>query len=269
MHPVLVDFEIWGERWTLYAYGAGMTLSVVTVTLLGWLIAVRRGLPVRPSFVYCATIALVMPIGSRILYWAMNPQRRESDPDLLTRIQFSGFYMSGGFVAAIVVALVVCRWYRLDGWRMIDALAPALGLGGTVLRLGCFLNGCCFGHPTSLPWGVTFPVGSPAHLQQLADRFDLLFNKPLPVHPTQIYEMAAASIAAAIAWLLYRPRVPKGVPALAAGVWFLAVRWLERYFRADGLSGPGPQWLPALAYTTLILLCLAAIFRRYSTHMSA
>jgi phosphatidylglycerol---prolipoprotein diacylglyceryl transferase len=269
MHPVLLDFELWGQRWTLHAYGAGMSLSVATVALLGWWIAVRRGLPVRPSFVYCAAIALVMPIGSRILYWAMNLERREADGDLLTRMQFSGFYMSGGFIAATVTALVVGRWFRLDGWRMIDALAPALGLGGAIQRWSCFLNGCCFGHPTTLPWGVTFPMGSPAHLDQLADRFDLLFTGPLPVHPTQLYEMAAAFIAAAIAWLLYRPRVPKGVPALAAAIWFLAVRWLERYLRADGLSGPGPQWLPALAYAVLISFCLATVFRRYSTHMSA
>jgi phosphatidylglycerol---prolipoprotein diacylglyceryl transferase len=268
MHPVLLDFELWGSRLTIYAYGAGMVLSVLTVAILGWAIAKRRGLPVWPSLVYTAAIALVMPIGSRALYWAMNPELRESEPDLLTRMQFSGFYMSGGFVAAVAVALIVCRLFRLNGWRMIDALAPALGLGGVVLRCGCFLNGCCFGNPTSLPWGVTFPAGSPAHLHQVADRFDLMFTRSLPVHPTQLYEMTACLIAAAVAWLLYRPRVPDGVPALAAAAWFLAFRWVERYLRADGLLGIGPEWLSTAAYAALIMLCVAAIFRRFSTTVS-
>ena len=264
MCPILLDFEFWGERLRLHAYATGMTLSVLIVALLGWRIAVRRGLPKWPSFAYCVSIAVAMPVGSRVLYWAMRPEQRAADPELLTSLQFHGFYMSGGFLLAVVTAAAGCWLLRLDGWRMVDAIAPALGLAGVAQRVGCFLNGCCFGHPTSLPWSVTFPFGSPAHRCQLADRFDLLFTGPLPVHPTQLYEMVATLVAAGLAWQLHRPNIPNGVPALVATAWFLGFRWLERFFRADGMAGASPQWLVSCIYAAVILLCFAAIHKRYT-----
>jgi phosphatidylglycerol---prolipoprotein diacylglyceryl transferase len=262
VHPILLDFDIFGQSLKIHSYGAAMTAAVVVIALTGWVIAARRGVPGRPALAHSLAIALAMPIGSRILYWAIKPEWGLSRPELLAQPQFNGFYVSGGLAAALLVGLFVCRIFRLSVWRMADTIAPALGIGGAVLRLGCFLNGCCFGRPTSAPWGVTFPAGSPAHLHQAAERFDLLFAGPLPVHPTQLYEMAASLIAAAIAWLLYRRRCPDGVPALAAAIWFLAFRWMNTHLRADGLSSPGPVWLSTAIYAALLLLCAAALFWR-------
>lgn len=265
MHPILLDFELWGRRLTIHAYASGIVLSIATVALLGWLTAVRRRLPGWPSFAYCAAIALAMPVGSRLFYWASHPELQQSEPNLLTRADFGGFYMSGGLIAALLVSFVACRLLRLNDWRMLDAAAPALGIGGAILRIGCFLNGCCFGNPTSLPWGVTFPIGSPAHRHQVGEQFDLLFREPLPVHPTQLYEMAACLLAATIALLLHRRRVPDGVPALTACLWFLFFRWFERYLRADGQSNIGPSCLPAVAYATALAICVLAALARYRT----
>jgi phosphatidylglycerol---prolipoprotein diacylglyceryl transferase len=265
VHPILLDIELFGQPLKVHAYGAAMVSAVVVIALVGWAIAVRRGVPGRPALVHSLAIALAMPIGSRLFYWAVKSEWGLSQPELLARPQFNGFYVSGGLAAALLAGLFVCRIFHLRVWRMADAIAPALGIGGAILRLGCFLNGCCFGHPTSAPWGVTFPVGSPAHLHQGAERFDLLVTGPLPVHPTQLYEMAAALIAAAIAWLLYRRQCRDGVPALAAAIWFLVFRWMNAHLRADGFLGSGPAWLQTAIYAALLLLCASILLWRVKT----
>jgi phosphatidylglycerol:prolipoprotein diacylglycerol transferase len=82
-----------------------------------------------------------------------------------------------GVILAILGTLVYCRLKRLSVLDMFDYFAPTLGIGLVLTRIGCFLNGCCFGTPTDLPWGVTFPVGSIPHA--------IFGNAHL--HPAQIY----------------------------------------------------------------------------------
>jgi len=60
---------------------------------------------------------------------------------------------------------------------VFDYFAPALGLGLFLGRIGCFCNGCCFGTPTDLPWGIAFPVGS----------IPWFVYGTQPLHPSQLY----------------------------------------------------------------------------------
>ena len=71
-----------------------------------------------------------------------------------------------------------------------DAFALAITLGHAIGRIGCFLGGCCFGTECHLPWAVTYPEGSVAHMTQLMhDMIPETAIASLPVHPTQIYEI--------------------------------------------------------------------------------
>jgi phosphatidylglycerol:prolipoprotein diacylglycerol transferase len=69
------------------------------------------------------------------------------------------------------------RRKNLPALGMLDLLSPGVAIGIFVARWGCFFNGCCFGIPTELPWGVTFPEGSMPHY---------IFGTQ-HLHPTQIY----------------------------------------------------------------------------------
>ena len=68
------------------------------------------------------------------------------------------------------------KWKGLSFWKCADLLAPSVAIGYAITRIGCFLNGCCYGAPTSLPWGVRFHEHG--------------FLTP-PSHPTQLYATAA------------------------------------------------------------------------------
>jgi phosphatidylglycerol:prolipoprotein diacylglycerol transferase len=84
-------------------------------------------------------------------------------------------------------------------WTTCDAFAPGIALGQAVGRIGCLLAGCCYGHPTDLPWAVTFTdplaasnVGTPLGIS---------------LHPTQLYESLAALfiLVVLLSWERKRP----------------------------------------------------------------
>src|SRR5690606_30254778 len=89
-------------------------------------------------------------------------------------------------------------------WRpFYDRLTVLVGITFALVRTGCFLGGCDYGVPTSLPWGVRFPADSPAATDHAHRGLSRLGAASLPVHPTQLYEVLVAVLAtaAALAWL--------------------------------------------------------------------
>jgi phosphatidylglycerol:prolipoprotein diacylglycerol transferase len=115
-------------------------------------------------------IILVSAIaGSRFFYVIRHLEEFEGHPwDMINPIQSSGeigiggLSMFGGFVLAIVCSMVYLHLKKLNLWKITDLLAPSVMLGLAVARVGCFLNGCCFGLPTQSSLGVIFPPNSPA-----------------------------------------------------------------------------------------------------------
>jgi phosphatidylglycerol:prolipoprotein diacylglycerol transferase len=100
-----------------------------------------------------------------------------------------GLTYYGGFIFAVAFAYYYVRKYKLGWWRTADLAAPGIMLGLVCGRLGCFLNGCCFGKPTSSWVGVVFPQ-----------------HPHVPVHPTQLYESAACFVVFTILYYVVRPR---------------------------------------------------------------
>lgn len=71
-----------------------------------------------------------------------------------------GLNLYGGILTAVILSYLYIRSKRLSVLQIFDLFAPTVGLGLIFTRVGCFLNGCCFGTPTGLPWGVSFPPNS-------------------------------------------------------------------------------------------------------------
>src|SRR5436190_1980147 len=102
----------------------------------------------------------------------------------------------------LAIAFLVGTWIAMGEARRLhldEDKLPSVALGTMFGRVGCFLNGCCYGRPTSLPWGVTFPPDSFAGLE---------FGNA-KVHPSQLYFAAAGLLLFAVCWFLRtRIRVP-------------------------------------------------------------
>ena len=104
-------------------------------------------------------------LGARILYILVNLSYFRDHPMDSFKVWEGGLVFYGGFFLAAFVGFIFTRYrgYAVD--EVADCLAPALALGQSIGRWGCFFAGCCYGKPTSLPWGVQFK--DPASLAQL------------------------------------------------------------------------------------------------------
>ncbi|HUE01660.1 MAG TPA: prolipoprotein diacylglyceryl transferase [Bryobacteraceae bacterium] len=188
-----------------------------------------------------------------IPYYVQNPGEIFS----LSTLQAGGVFY-GGLIAALIASTVYMRRHRLPPLLTADVFAPGIALGHSIGRLGCFAAGCCWGRPTSLPWGVTFtnPI---AHE---------LVGVPLDIklHPTQLYESAAELIIFAILyWRIPRPHAPGAIISLYL-ILYSAVRFLVEFVRYHEQANPfgGPfntsQWI------SLFLAALGAAYFLRRTH---
>ncbi|MFZ5974854.1 MAG: prolipoprotein diacylglyceryl transferase family protein [Bacillota bacterium] len=154
----------------------------------------------------------------------------------LMKVDLGSFTLYGGLLLGAAAAYLLCVALRLPKRRYFDALAPVCGIGIAVSRIGCMINGCCFGLPAQLPWSVAPPYGGAAHQMQLDSgqigTFMGLPEPPLPIHPTQAYELIAALLAAGLAVYLIKKRVRDGIPAAAFGLSLSTLRLIIFFFRA-------------------------------------
>lgn len=115
-------------------------------------------------------------IGARLFFVLHYFDKFKSNPLEIFAIWQGGLELAGGVTAAIIVILFYMWYHKLPIRRYLDVLAIGLMLALFFGRIGCFLNGCCYGKPTDLPWGVRFPYDSFAYRSQISA--DLERNRP-------------------------------------------------------------------------------------------
>ena len=132
----------------------------------------------------------------------------EGIPGVLN-VAAGGLTVFGSLPTAAIAAWRFAARRGLSLPRLADCIAPGLLLGLAIGRLGCFLNGCCYGGLCDLPWGTRFPAESPPWLDQAARGLiraegDGPLPRSLPVHPAQIYAAIDAAILSLLA-VAYTP----------------------------------------------------------------
>ena len=181
MYPVLFrigDFEITSFG-VLVAIGSLIGIWIFQRELT------RKGLPEAGVD---AGIAGVLGglVGAKLL-WTIEHVGDGPITDLL--FSRGGMSWFGGFLGGVGAGIWMLRRRGIPVMAGLAAASPGLALGHAIGRIGCFLVGDDYGRPTDLPWGVAFPEGLPP--------------TDIPVHPTQLYEMAALL---PVVWLLIRWR---------------------------------------------------------------
>ena len=126
-------------------------------------------------------VVILISIGGYVgtkLYYIFEEPRLFFQQPLQVFFSLSGSGWFGGFLTCLVLLYIYLRRRGVSMLRFLDVLAPAIPLGIIFGRFACFLAGDgCYGIPTDLPWGMSFPNG--------------VLPTLLTVHPTQLYEMAA------------------------------------------------------------------------------
>jgi phosphatidylglycerol---prolipoprotein diacylglyceryl transferase len=275
MHPILARFTIGGAEVVLTAYSTLYVLAWVTAIVVATIVAWRRGFSWWRALLTFAIALAVGIVGARLLDLAVAWGYYAEDTSRIWAFEFRGFSLYGGLILALIAGALLSRAFRQDLWRLADSTVPSLAAGIVLMRTGCFLNGCCFGRVTSLPWGVTFPVGSPAWAHQLLTGETGLLSfgaYPKPVHPTQLYEIVAAAVFGGLAtWLLLRGRsspshrTPTGVPFLVFALGFTLFRLGDDFLRARLPVFALPAWFYPVLYVFLSAVVTALIVWRART----
>jgi phosphatidylglycerol:prolipoprotein diacylglycerol transferase len=174
-------------------------------------------------------------VGARLLYILQNLNAFARDPVSVFRVWEGGLSFHGGVVGGAIGIIWFLRRHKLPVLKVGDVIMPCLLLGLGWGRIGCFMNGCCYGKVCKdLPWAVTFPEGSPAYLWHLES--GLIGDhaaRCLPVHPVQVYSsISAVGLALFLVWVLSRKRFDGEVMVCAAGTYGV-LRFLLEFLRDD------------------------------------
>lgn len=256
MHPVLAQLALGGTTLTLYAYGSFLALAACTAGVLFVRGTGRLGVAPRAALALYLVATLAGLAGARLLDAAVNPSRYVADPARLVSTDLHGFALYGGLAASVAVGAAWSRHHGISMRRVADATVPAVAAGIVLLRIGCFLNGCCAGVATTLPWGVVFPSNAVGFERDLLDGHIPLFGAvgaPTAVHPTQLYELAAALLLAVVARTVARFGAAPGTPALVFAAGFMVFRAANQALRPSSIDAV----LPTAA---LVAIYLAAGF---------
>lgn len=258
MYPFLFHLPFGQE---VSSYGFFMALAAVTGFFGTLLLTHRCGFPIRQVGISLTAMLVAAFVGGRLLNVFVNRQAFLAHPERMLAIDASGFSLYGGIILATLSGFVLLRHFRLDAWKFADTSTPVLGISIALMRIGCFLNGCCFGHETDLPWGVSFPVMSQAHRYQLATHPDDFFSVS-PVHPTELYELSASLVCSGLAVFLLRRKAPTGIPFLSFVVLFSLFRLGNSFLRVTPPSFDAPAFLYPTLYLFFAALGTALIVRR-------
>ena len=226
MHPILIQ---WGA-WKLSTYGVFVALGYLTGIV--WLQSRRREMGLDETkfwrLIYCIFFGAI--VGGKLMFWAVSCREILSGRlGMLSDLRY-GFVFFGGVLGAMAMAWAAKLWLGVEFLALADYFSVALPLGHAVGRLGCLAAGCCYGRPTSLPWGVVLG-GNPASSTPVE-----LWGVPL--HPTQLYE----SLANVGIWgfLLFgllpkvkSRRLAAGTVFFSYGILYGLARFVIEFFRYD------------------------------------
>jgi phosphatidylglycerol:prolipoprotein diacylglycerol transferase len=132
-----------------------------------------------------------------------------------------GLVYYGGLVGSSIACILYTRLKKLPLWKVADILSPSIALGYVFGRMGCLLNGCCYGRACDLPWAIRFPADNP------------LQPPTYPVHPTEIYDsLLNLGLYAFLAWLYRRKKFDGQVFGVYL-VCYAVLRSFVEMFRGD------------------------------------
>jgi phosphatidylglycerol---prolipoprotein diacylglyceryl transferase len=177
-------------------------------------------------------IMLVLTISSLVfakLYYLVFEQPGYFTLHPARLVDGTGFTAYGALIGSFAAGLLMARLYRMPALQLFDVLSVGWVLGYGICRIGCFLSGDgCYGIPTSLPWGMSFPDGLVPTSQR--------------VHPTPLYEFITSAAIALYLWRLGSPsrRVPvaMGTVFAQALIWSSIARFLVEFIKLNP-----PVWL--------------------------
>ena len=261
MHPIAFKLG----PLTIHWYGVMVAIGFLAGLWTASRRSVREGIPGEKVIDLGPWLIVGALLGARTLYVISNWGDQFANQPFweIFMIQHGGLVFYGGLAGASLACILFVRLKKLPLWKMADIMAPSIALGYVFGRIGCLLNGCCYGRACSLPWAIQFPANNPLH------------PPTTPVHPTEIYEsLLNLVLYLGLAWLFRRKKFDGQVFGTYL-VCYALLRSFVELFRGDyppyqhylgGWATPGHLASMAILAAGLILLGLLPRPSRQGAH---
>ncbi|MCX7727356.1 MAG: prolipoprotein diacylglyceryl transferase [Chitinispirillaceae bacterium] len=226
MHPVI--FKIF--NFPIHTYGFMLALSFLFGIWFSSYRAKKKGL--NPEIIADVGFWIILSavIGSRLYYVILHFE--EFREDLLSivnpfhgdSIGIGGLVMYGGFIGALVASFLYFKLKKIEFLPYADAVAPSIGFGVMLTRIGCFFNGCCWGAPAAGCFSVSFPMSSAAGAYQHHIHATALY-------PSQLFESAGGLLIALIVLYIERFKIFTGFQFYLTGILYTILRFFVDFSR--------------------------------------
>ena len=230
MYPIIAKIG----PFTIYSYGMMVAIAFLFGILIAKSEAIRK--KINPDLVYDFSFYLLVGsvISARIYYVLFFDLKGFlNDPVSIFKVWQGGLSIHGGIFGGIVTGLIFSRIRKVSFWALADLIAPSIILGQAIGRIGCFLNGCCFGISIKPFWGISR-------------------------HPTQIYEFILDFIGFLLLWSSRKKIKFEGGLFLLYLMMYAVIRIIVSQFRADNFYFLGTN-LTLAGFTSVIIFITAII----------
>jgi phosphatidylglycerol:prolipoprotein diacylglycerol transferase len=251
---------------TVHWYGVAMALGFL-LGLGNWAwLARREGRP----FAFCSDLLFWIMVsgiaGARLAYVLGDLAYFLRNPLLIFRVDQGGLVYYGGFIGAGVALAILARRLKEPFWRLLDFVITSVPLAHMLGRVGCFINGCCYGTVHRSAPSVRYPFDSLAwHAHRARGLVGPAATESLPVHPVQLYEAAFNLLVYGVVVWVFRNRKRDGQVTAAYLLLYPVGRFAVEFLRGDGrvrVAGLSlAQWL-SLGLFAIGCGLLASRFRR-------
>lgn len=181
MHPVIIKFGFV----VIHSYGLMLAISFLLGIALASYRAKKNNLDPNVISDVGFWVILSAVLGARLYYVFLHFEEFKGDffsiinPFQEGSVGIGGLVMLGGLFGAVLAGILFFKIKKIPFLPYADAVAPTVGIGLFLTRIGCFLNGCCYGMPTNEWYGVHFPPHSPAGYYQLQMKAEKLISSQL------------------------------------------------------------------------------------------
>ncbi|MBD3343591.1 MAG: hypothetical protein GF401_00855 [Chitinivibrionales bacterium] len=265
MHPTLIN--IFG--FPIHSYGFMLALSFLFGIWLSSHRAKNRSLDPTVVSDVGFYVILAAIIGARLYYVLLHFEEFQGNiinifnpvQNGLANLGIGGLVMYGGYIGAIVAGVLYFNIKKQPFLPYADAIAPSVGFGIFLTRIGCFLNGCCYGSHTHAPIGVEFPPGSPAgaYQEEIGRKLALELGhavEHVPLWPSQLFLSAGGLIIGITILLAGRKKLFTGFEFYLTGLLYSILRFavdFTRFYAPD-------EKLGGLSHNQIVCIVLFLIF---------
>jgi len=230
-------------NFTFRSYSILYTLAFLVSICIFWIEMKRRREKFKIFMLISLALLLSGFVGAKIFYILLNVSCKDFLKIPISTILGQGRIYHGGFFLSILVGFLIVKLTRRNFWTIADSTAPALAISISIGRIGCFLNGCCLGSPTNLPWGVKFyGIDSSLNLKR---------------HPAQLYESIIMFFIFLFLWRIIKKNYPEGYIFSRYLLVWSCERFILEFLR---ITKPSPFFSLSIAQVICLAIAFFAIY---------